>query len=144
MHPASGLETDDTACANDEMIHDLDSQQPSGLDEATRHLEIMLRGARIAGGVVVRHDDRGGRGEDRFLEELSWMDQRRREAADRHRTHPDELVAVVQEQRDEMLFLLIEEVGAQECFRGLNAVDESLPLPARRLRRRANSAAAFS
>ena len=44
------------------MIQDLDPEQPARLDEARRQLHVVLRRLRVAGGMVVSDDDRGGRG----------------------------------------------------------------------------------
>ena len=47
--------------ADDDVIVNGDAERRSDIDDRARHLDIRLRGRRIAGGVIVHQQDRGGR-----------------------------------------------------------------------------------
>ena len=53
-----------------DVIKHLDAEQGAGINEATRQLEVVRAGARIAAGMVVRQDDCRGVGQQRHLEHL--------------------------------------------------------------------------
>ena len=59
--------------ANDDVIEHLHAEQRAGINEATRQLNVVRAGGRIAAGMIVRQDDRRGVCEQRHLEHLAWL-----------------------------------------------------------------------
>ena len=62
--------------ADDDMVVDGDLQYPSGLDDLTRQLDVLAARLRIAAGMVVDKDDRGGVVIERALDHLANIDRR--------------------------------------------------------------------
>src|SRR5262249_48269738 len=68
------LETRVSVLADDEMVVHGNPERPRDLDDRPRHVDIGARGRRIAGGMVVHQDDRGGGELERALDHFARVD----------------------------------------------------------------------
>ena len=95
-------------------VEQRDAEERTRLSEALRDLAILAARARVARGVVVRHDHRAGANEDRGLEDLARVDERRRRGPDRDDLVRDRPMATVQVERHEVLARVVAHDPAQE------------------------------
>ena len=62
--------------ADDDVVVDGDPERRGDRDDVERHLHVLRRGRRIARGMVVHQDDRGGGEFERALDDLARIDRR--------------------------------------------------------------------
>src|SRR5258705_7212942 len=99
--------------ADDDVVEDVDAEDPAGLDEPARDGKVFLRRRGIPGGMVMRQDQRGSRDGDRRLVNLARMDDRGVEAPDRDDFPPKNLVAGIEVEADEVLAVGCPDVPAE-------------------------------
>lgn len=92
---------------DDEVIDAADSDQSSGLDHPLRHLDIFPAWCRVTRWMIMDGNEACRRTADGFTENITGMDDRRIETADKQRLFGNDFVFRVQIQTDEM-FLLIQ------------------------------------
>ena len=119
--------------SDDEMVHDLDAEQLSGLCEAAGHGSILATGARVAARMIVNEDDRRRGRANRPPEDLAWVDQARRQRAHGDLLFGEEPVATVEQQDVERFPITPTEAG-QEMKRDILRASEATPADERPLR----------
>ena len=84
LQPGALFEAVVATIANDDVVEHVHAEQRAGINEATCQLDVVSAGARIAAGMIVREDDRCGVCQQRRLEHLARMDERRVKRASAH------------------------------------------------------------
>jgi len=95
---ASFAKAEIASIADDDVIENLDADQPAGVYQTTSQLVVVRAGRRIAAWVIVREDDRGGVRQKRCLKDLTRlcggdryvamaMESRRSQGSARDRSH---------------------------------------------------------
>ena len=118
---------------NDEMVYDLDAEQPSGFREAAGHGSILVTGARVAARMIVYEDDRCRRRANRPSEDLAWVDQARRQRAHGDLFFGQETMATIEQQDVERFPITPAEAG-QEMTRDVLRASKAVPADERPLR----------
>ena len=88
--------------ADDDVVEHLDAERPRHLHDLPGHLHIGLRRRRIARGMIVHQDERGGRQFERALDHLARIDRRVVDRALLQHLVGDQLVLLVEEQDAEL------------------------------------------
>ena len=83
--------------ADDDVIDQLDQQDSAGFKDSSTKPRIRLRRQRVAGRVIVHHDEGVGRVSDHRLKDFSWVAERFVDAALANRTHLIEVLLGVEE-----------------------------------------------
>src|SRR5882672_4312946 len=88
---------------DDDVIENIDADDPSSLEEPPGDGEVLFAGRRIARGMVMGKNQRGSRDGDRWLEYLPRMDDRGIEASDRDDLPTKDHVPTVEVEGHEVL-----------------------------------------
>src|SRR6516162_1197343 len=82
--------------AEDDVIEDADTDELTRIAEALGELDVLCARRRVAARVIVSQEQRSGVAGDCRLEDLSWVDDRRRERSDGDRVDSDRSVLRVE------------------------------------------------
>ncbi len=91
------------------MIHDLDTEDFSGVFESLRDFVVLGAGGEDSGGMVVGYDNGDGSGEDCSLKDFSWMDHGRIGRSNRNDRVAGNLMGSVKVQGDEVFSAVVGE-----------------------------------
>jgi hypothetical protein len=91
--------------ADDDVVVHGDAERLRHVDDRLRHLDVGARRSRVARGMVVHQDDRGGGEFERPLDHLARINRRVIDGAGLLQFVGDERVALVEEQDAELLLL---------------------------------------
>lgn len=95
---------------DDDVIMHRHPHQLAGLNELARDTDILAAWLWVARWVIVQTDDRSGVGQDRRLEDLPRLNDRRGQATDADLRHSDHRVGRIEKDHDELLSVLVGEV----------------------------------
>lgn len=115
LHEASFSEGRVAFVRDDEVIVERDPEDLAGFRELSGDLDVLLGGFRVAGGVVVGHDDRGGTGYDSAVEYFPRVNEGAVQRAFGDHLKAGDAVLGGEPKRDEAFPDLIDKEGAVEA-----------------------------
>ncbi len=98
--------------ADDDVVVHGNAERLGDIDDRLCHLNIGVRRRRIAGRMIVHQDQRGRRQFERAFDHFARIDRGVIDGAGLLHLIGDELIALVEEQQPELLFILIGHRGA--------------------------------